>query len=291
MPNDEESDLSVYHQMASLVTVRQIQTPLGLEIDFEMTVADAELQMFEAGTEGGFNPVDRISLVVENGSPMGWTAIGYDGVEDPSTVKVGSVAEPIRPSQLITANTPYLDTLSYFAEEGFRFCFVLDGRRLTGTVDYAGLFKPPGRMCLFALTLELETNALRLCQRFAKQCFDVLSDGRKEKAIAVWKKRYESKRRYSHRPIDDPHDHLGEIVACTTFIDKARMISKCKLVIDRGRDEIDCVFNRAERIRNACAHPVEGESFQEVLERKNLGSFLVKLTGLIDSIRRQTPDD
>ncbi len=84
---------------------------------------------------------------------------------------------------------------------------------------------------------------------------------------------------------------MDSLIECTTFIDKAKMIGKCKLLVDWGRDKLDSILNRAEQVRNACAHPAENGRLAAILPRERFGNFLKDCRRLIESIRTVTPHE
>ena len=110
---------------------------------------------------------------------------------------------------------------------------------------YRDLFKPLGRLAFLALALEIEDQALKLCQSVPinEQCWFSITDPRKRKALDLFKLRYE---REPELKADKGYGiswSLNRLVAglpqlpdvslligCTTLIDKARMIWKQQLV-------------------------------------------------------------
>src|SRR3990172_5489018 len=130
------------------------------------------------------------------------------------------------------------------------------GDRVKGTFSFGGLFKLPGVLCPFALVVELENAGLDFCRHFYKECWQVLPEPRRSKANEFWSRRYDkdASRRDARLDASGHRAYYEGLIECTTFIDKATMIGKCKLLIDTGRNKLDSVFNRAEEVRNACAH-------------------------------------
>ncbi len=69
------------------------------------------------------------------------------------------------------------------------------------------------------------------------------------------------------------------------------MIGKCKLLIDTGVNKINSVFNRAEEVRNACAHPSENDRLQAILPLTKFVKFVSECRYLIQSIQMVTPKE
>ncbi len=229
----------------------------------------------------GYDPSQRISLVTVDVSQVGWCGFDIGAFDDGPSV--ADAMDAISPAQILSDNTPYLKAVEFFRDADPFFFFVLTERSITGTVHYQNLFEPPGRLCLFALTLELEAAALQLCGHFANECIASLADERKSKAVEVYEKRYANQRE------EHVHPRAGDLLRCTNFIDKGRMIAKCKLLIDQGRDKIESIFSRAEKLRNSCAHPIDDDDFSAILKRDRLGKFLDEFSSLLASIRGQVP--
>jgi hypothetical protein len=208
---------------------------------------------------------------------MGW--IGFDSLD--ATLKdVASAADPIPADGMVSADTPVLELVKLFSNESYHFYFVLQESQITGTVHYEDLVGSPFKLCLFALTLELETVALDLALQKPIPSWSVLSEGRREKAIEVYRHRYKRE----PDPERLPFDHF---LGCTTFIDKGTILTKRKLITNASK-EIDSVFRKAERVRNSCAHtdPDKG-SGDFLLDRAPLQSFIGETEEMISSMRRQ----
>jgi hypothetical protein len=287
--------VSVFATIRPLITVGQVQTAV-LQLSLDELFSD----VFEVDPDTR-EPV----LVVEREVPIGWV--------DPMSPDNDDVV-PILPSQILSATTPLTDATILFAERqpamlddfgvldhshDLAFFFVLDDSRISGILRWGDLFKAPGRLCLFALTLELEEAALELCSKFAGQCWDAIPEQRRTLAWAVHRKRYgESDEKYIQKlsvrvSSGDGTDLLQAIVRdlidCTTFIDKATMITKCNLLVDFSNEKIRRLFSRAERIRNACAHPAGGDDLGGITTPGKLAELIRECQLLIDEIKTVTP--
>jgi hypothetical protein len=118
----------------------------------------------------------------------------------------------------------------FAATESERF-YVIHINEVIGVLRYRDLFKPPGRLAFLALALELEDQALKLCQSasFAESCWLSLSEKRRQNAVELHKQRHGSEllQRDKRQPI-------RALIACTNLVDKAQMLWKQKLIDGSG---------------------------------------------------------
>jgi len=93
---------------------------------------------------------------------------------------------------------------------------------VVGVLRYRDLFKPLGRLAFLALALEIEDQALRLCQSasLAERCWLSLSENRKRMANELYGQRHGHEQKQGKNP------PFREFVACTHLVDKAHMIWK-----------------------------------------------------------------
>lgn len=264
---------SVFDQMASLVTVRCLQTQLGPELRADQTTAEAWSLLME-DTPEGYDPTSSISLVVEKGEPIGWLAL--DMLDSDATV--GACADPIQPGSVLSADTTGLEAAQLFGTPTSHFYFVLDHTRITGTLHYEDLFRLPFSLCMFALVLQLEDSALRLVEVSPTESWGALPAGRRQKAETV----YEA--RHGHAP-DPTRLPFAELLECTTFCDKGTIIRKQSLLPDVDRKTLKAIFGRAERVRNACAHTGQNEtSVSLAVKRTDLVQLIRDIRELVEKI-------
>jgi len=263
--------------MAGSIQAKHIQRPLGPAVQPHDSVGDAADSLSVASCEGGYDPMERMSLVLAGDLRVGW--IGFDSLD--ATLKdVASAADPITPDGMVSADTQALELVKLFSKKSPHFYFVLQESQITGTIHYEDLLGSAFKLCLFALTLELETVALDLALQKPLDSWSVLSEGRREKATEVYRDRYKRQ----PDPERLPFDHL---LGCTTFIDKGTILKKRRLTT-YGPDEIDSAFSEAARVRNSCAHTDPDKDFGRLLlDRASLLGFINKTEGMIDSMRRQ----
>src|SRR5262249_46514480 len=116
-------------------------------------------------------------------------------------------------------------------------------------------FKPLGRLAFLALALEIEDEALKLCQfsSIAEACWQSLSEGRRSKAIDQFKLNHQREPN-----LEDDNSRLFEImrlIECTQLSDKASMIWKQKLITSDTRTYLLGFFEKLRSLRDKCAHP------------------------------------
>ncbi len=225
----------------------------------------------------GYDPLSKISLVLAGDRPVGY--IGLDSL-DSNQKDVASVAEPIPADGLVSADTPVLEVARLFAKESRHFYFVLQESQITGTIHYEDLLGPQFKLCLFALTLELETTALDLALKDPAASWSVLSEGRKRKAMLAYNDRYSREPDPERLPID-------QLLGCTMFIDKGKILRKQRLIADPP-NEIDSLFDTADRVRNSSAHTDPDKEFVRLLlDRASIQGFIAKTEKMIASMRRK----
>ena len=231
--------------------------------------------------DNGYDPMSRISLVMAGDRPVGW--IGLDML-DPTESEVATVAEAVSASAMVSGDTPVLEVVRLFSNNSGHFYFVLQESQITGTIHYADLVGAPFKLCLFALTLELETAALDLALQTPIDSWSALSEGRQEKTLDVYRQRYSREPDTSRLPLD----HL---LGCTMFIDKGTILKKRNL-ISAGSNDIKSVFDKANRVRNSCAHTDAEKDFGHLLlDPASLQGFITSTEDMIAAIRKQLRSD
>jgi hypothetical protein len=207
-----------------------------------------------------------MSLVKKNGVTSGWT--GYDLVSQIGTLTLEAcndqvLIEDVKPETIVTADTTAFHAVDLFASTTWYFFFVLDNNQIIGTLHFSDFFKLPFRLCLFSLTLQVESAALDLVLQKPRESWSALPDGRKAVARAVFQKRF------SKLAEDDCFD---ELLRSTLFCDKGTIIRKLKLASAMSGAQVDAFFAKAERIRNACAHTTTDNEL--TLDRLELKQFI-----------------
>jgi hypothetical protein len=98
----------------------------------------------------------------------------------------------LRPSEFLSSSTSILDAVEIFGSKPDEYFYVIHTNEIIGVIFYKDLFKPLPPLAFLALALELEDQALSLCQSkpIHKSCWLSISDNRKRKAIELFKLRY-----------------------------------------------------------------------------------------------------
>ena len=154
------------------------------------------------------------------------------------------------PWQFLSSATTILEAVRLFTREFSATCFyVIHGNQVVGFLRYGNLFRPVGRLAFLALALEIEDQALKLCQHqpFRDAAWQSISDNRRCKAIELFRQRY------ACEP-EQPRD-IYKLIECTQLSDKAVMIWKTKMIsAASSRSELLRFFEQLRGIRDQCAH-------------------------------------
>ena len=238
---------SLFDKLTRLVTVDGLCTPLGPALLGEELIEEAVHRLHENAISCGYDPVDRVLLVFSNGKLQGWTRFDFLSLSENRRVKDETLA--FGECQIVSSNTSVMSIVHLFRESNEQLFFVVSGNVICGTVRYADLFSQEFRLCLFALSLELEEASLRRLIVLPEDSFAFLSEPRQEAAKNVFDLRYPGRQMDFHT-----------LLKCTTFIDKGTMIIKSKAVNSYSSSQLKNSFSRIERIRNHCAHPSGNKS-------------------------------
>jgi hypothetical protein len=288
-------EISIFEQITSALTVKSICSPLGPDIPAGSTADD--LDTLECPAD--LDPLNHPSRVVTpDGSVTGIVWFGdYARLEDESEPVIESVMQPMEPDELLSSSTTILDAVEIFGRKPNRYFYVIHINGIIGVLFYRDLFKPLGRLAFLALALEIEDQALKLCQSepLNEKCWLSISETRRHKALEIFKRRYGRDPKLpgdGKAPEEDliflpraPSD-LSLLIACTQLVDKATMIWKQKLVTPGTRTEILGLVNDLKEVRDQCAHPGGQE---ELVPKERLAHFVNTAKrmrgGLLESIQ------
>lgn len=269
---------TTFMQMAALVTVRDLQNPLGPHLTEDIDAEQLSDVLVSAAMDGEYEPTSRISLVHDGAVLLGWAAIDSFAV-DGEPESLHDVLEPVRPDGLIAAETSYFKAAEIFGQSTDpHFYFVLDGSSITGTLHGDSFFKLPGRLCLFALVLELEHAALQACLADAARSWGLLSDSRRERAVNAFK--------FCHPNASLDPLPLRDLLEATMFCDKSSMILKSGRLEGEARKLAEGVFGKADSVRNACAHTSGEDRLPRLLDRRRLLEFIRDCQESIKQVRQ-----
>jgi hypothetical protein len=257
--------LSVYTRLTNLIAVRDLLTPVQAYVTLTSTLRQA----IDAAEEAGTGDTSLPYLVRGDGGVVGWTQYWTirdtledgpaDQLDDRDRAGVKGVTLPITPSMMIAADAKLWRAAHVLMNhwDGSRFLFVLDGDEIVGTLSYRDLFKPAFRVCLFALTVELEQASLKLCLNDAAASWSALPKNRQDNAtrtlIAAQKKR-EPRERAAER-VEALKKHPDILLEHTYFSDKKTIIVERNLLPEVDPKMLAETFESLNDFRNRCAHP------------------------------------
>ncbi|MFW9843081.1 MAG: hypothetical protein ACFFEV_00735 [Candidatus Thorarchaeota archaeon] len=266
---------SVFLELAKLITVQDLQTPLGPDVYFGEAISDAWERMMEACIDPPYDPIDRVSLVFNENKVIGCTFLDYMDTDYEIIGTKGSF-EQIEPDMIVAAEMKVFDLLDIIPDSGQFWYFVLKNNKIVGTIDKNDLFKLPFRLCLLALTLELEQEILQLVMRNPSESWESMSSNRRQKIQGIFRNRY------SVEPTDK---NLGELLSCTSLSDKGVILRKTQKIGGWTKAEMKSVFNYVEDLRNACAHTNSEERIQKLLRSINFKRLVSEMLEIINAIQ------
>lgn len=256
---------SHFRRLAHLITVTDIYSPFIATFNATRSVADvSEEWSVDLCGERELDPMDQIALVESNNSVEGW--IGYDMLI--ADKRVSECMEQISPDAILSADTSLIDAVAAFAEISHPFFFILKGNHFIGWLSYTHLHKPPLRLCLFAMLINLERMLLDAVLLFPKESVKLLSQGRLRKSQEIY-----ALRKYNYNEEGQPFN--ANLIECTTIADKIAIARKLSII----RKAIPCLDNSkqcsfVERLRNEIAHPGMEEKSSALLPREKLWLFI-----------------
>jgi hypothetical protein len=248
--------VSIFEQVTSALTVKSICSPLGPDIPAGSTADDLATLQCKVDVDPLTHP-SRVITPDGNVKGIVWFE-DYAQLEhlepEEGQPTIEQVMEPLEPNELLSSSTTILDAVEIFGSKPNRYFYVIDINEVVGVVFYRDLFKPLGRLAFLALALEIEDQALKLCQSapINERCWASISDNRRRKAVELFKLRYnrEPKLKGHEREEDDdiiflprPPSDLSLLIGCTNLVDKATMLWKQKLIIPATRADILGFFN------------------------------------------------
>lgn len=253
---------SHFRQLARLITVGDICTPFGATIDADRTTAEVWDEWMDI--ESGRDPIDQIVLVERGGKILGW--IGFDMLENNKTVF--DCMELITPDTILTADTSLVEAVTAFCVSSCHFFLVLKGNHFIGWLSYDDMHKPPLRLCLFAMIINIERLLLDVALLSSRKSVGFLSEGRLSKAKDLY-----AIRNYG---VDQKGELSSQrLLECTTIADKISVVKKFKNIKQAVPSLGERKFcSDVERLRNEIAHPGLEERSSSLLSRKKLWPFI-----------------
>lgn len=256
---------SPFHQLAHLITVEDICSPFITIIDADRSITEVwEEWSIDLCFERGLDPMEQIALVEKEGKTKGW--IGYEMLETNRTVF--ECMEQVSPDIILTANTSLVEAVNAFSAGTHHFFLILKGNHFIGWLSYNDLHKPPLRLCLFAMLINIERLLLDVALLSAQESVGLLSAGRLTKANEIY-----VLRKYNYDKDSKPYS--TKLLECTSLADKISIAKKSttiKHAIPALRNKAFC--DEIEPLRNEIAHPGIEERSSLLLSRERLWPFI-----------------
>jgi hypothetical protein len=296
---EAQMDTLMFEQIASSITVGSICTRfLGPDLDIGSSLGSAI--DVDLGSYPDFDPHFHLFRVVSSeGRLVG--VYQYDPGSGGPNAFVGDEMGSIDLHELLSSSTTILDAVDLFAADPKGTFYVVQGNEVVGWLVNGDLFKPIGRIAFLAIALEVEDLALTLCQSksLCERCWLSISEGRKNKAIALFKDHYKRDPNLEVRPDVERKrswersrwlEEISRLIACTQIADKATMLWKLKLIPSTKSADILGHFEKLRRLRDLCAHP---GYIGKVPTARNLIELITSAKGMRNSLReaiRNHPD-
>lgn len=304
------SHSSLYHELANELTVGRIcHTNIsGREID-----VNENAQTFFSEIANEFDePPEFIHLIKENENTIGiCTAVNClnmllsnpDFENERHTAR--DLTTLISHERRVPMDLPFIEGVHLFASDDTPYWVVNGNNEITGVLYANGIFHSRTMFCYLALTFDLEVTALNLCT-WSVEAWTSLPEERRVKTQKYYLEKMKKIRlddwndRYDYAAEEFKHRLIRDMMQCTTFIDKSTMITKANLLLDQENKVIKKVFKRAERVRNACAHPLATDSGhpyrwltnkreQYEMDPAKMSAFVKDCLNIIESIILVTP--
>jgi hypothetical protein len=277
-------DTSVFEQIASSLTVSSICGSLGPDIAagtaIEDLFSDPDFERWDSPSRVIDSDGHVVGMLSFN-DVMAWSATSDDAF------MVDQIMENIEPHRFLSRDTTILDVVDLFSTRSETHYYVIHTNRIVGTLWFNDLFKPLGRLAFLALALEIEDQALRLCQSKSNRdaCWRSLAEGRKTKAIELFKRRYacDPKVEGDPKPLERPD--ILRLIECTQLVDKATMIWKQKLISPTTGADVLGVFNKLRIVRDQCAHPGRDGPPNELSNNEAFARFINSAKAILASLR------
>jgi hypothetical protein len=271
---------ALFLALANRISVKDIQTPLGPELGMDDCDSEAAGQLMDEGMENGYEVMDRISLV-SNGERV----VGYVFYEDLLSGVVEDSMKPFSPDIIMVEETTIFEAIERFVTDQRFYFLVLGKSGISGSIHYADLFKLPGRLCFFALTLEIEQLALDLLLLESNESWLALRKSRQKIAHERWLR---NSGKNGKIPEDIDYEKTVQpwwnLLQSTSLIDKKIILTRRNLLPTYLN--LEDIFTKIERVRNSCAH-VESERYSaQVLVHEEIVPFVVTCLDFMSHLRK-----
>ena len=280
-------DTQIFERIASSLTVNSICGQLGPDVPAGTSILEIE-EFLDPGSDSKLDPLNNPSRVIDNAGDLvgilwfeDWCDSESEPPSDDAIPTVDDFLEPLEPHEYLSSATTILEDVELFSAKRNAFFYVIHVNEVVGILRYRDLFRPLGRLAFLALALEIEDQALRLCQSASlrERCWLSIPDNRKRKAIELFKLRHKREPKPAQ---GGSFVEIMGLIECTNLVDKATMIWKQRLVTPATRTEVLGFFSDLRKIRDQCAHPGRD---RELLSRKELPRFINSAKCMRNSLR------
>ncbi len=256
---------SHFRQLARLITVGDICSPFIDTIDADWSMGDVCDSWCCECADRNLDPMDQIALVERGGKIQGWMA--FDMLESNRTVF--DCMEELSPDAILSADTSLVEAVTTFCAGSHSFYMILKANKFIGWLSYNDLHKPPLRLCLFAMLINIERLILDVALLSPRESVGFLPEGRLIKAKEIY-----ARREYKYDQEGEPFS--PKLLECTTIEDKISIIRKFTNI----KQAVPALGNKkfcsdVWKLRNEIAHPGLEERSSSLLTREILWPFIM----------------
>lgn len=276
--------------MAMRVTVGDVCAPFLTTFPARTTRKEARYCWEDKYQDCGLgDPLEHVSLVTEQGSPIG--TIDFEDLLTDELTQVSSCMHPLSWAAVISADLPLIEAATLFRKDSPYLFTVLRGNRLTDYLSYQDLLSLPFRACLFSTILGIEELLSELIQtnvnlavgkyerlprtRIRKILNNLGGTGSKSKPIpnsSIVRQLYFSEKLKLIQACNASASQLPSFH--TTYVRQRRLLRPTGSTF---KEETKLRIQQAKDIRNELAHPNEAWRLSLLLPKEELGDFLTWL--------------
>lgn len=264
--------------MANLITVADLMTPLGPELVHGEHVSDAFVRIMEkcSDEEIPYDPMSRVSLVRDEEEVVGVSYLDLlvedKHVGDPETI------EKIRPNRIIASNTNMHSFIATMPDDLQYYYLVLDSTQFVGSLELSDLGKLPFRLCILALTLDLEKKITEYALKDPPTSWGYLPLKRQKSAKRLHKSVMKVSSRRSSSNIPPTTEMLLDY---TSYSDKCTILKSYGIV-----SSLHDIVDTSIKFRNSCSHSTEDKKIYDLLRTVNIKEFTQKLSGMNHELQK-----
>ena len=197
-----------------------------------------------------YDPISRISLVKKDNEVVGISYV--DLLTENQSVGEQGTFEEIRLSRILSSSTNMISFIADMPTDFQYYYLVISSTKYVGSLELSDLVKMPFRLCILALTLDLEKKIVQYVRKDPDTSWDYLSVERQKFAMSLF--RSVSHRSCKQLSMNKPRIEI--LLDYTSFSDKCKIL-KSYNVMTPYHDIID---NSIE-FRNSCSHSTDDNKF------------------------------